>query len=58
VDADLVLDAYRLAHFYGQNPDVFLAMPIPDMREHLRNTIRLRQVQARESAARRAAEED
>ncbi len=52
---DPIFDAYSLAHFYGQNPDVFLAMPITALRDHIANTIRLRQVQARE---RRRAEED
>jgi hypothetical protein len=57
VDADPVLDAYRLAHFYGQPPDVFLSMPIGDLARHLANTIRLREVQRRERA-RAEADED
>jgi hypothetical protein len=58
--ADPVLDAYRLAHFYGQNPEVFLAMPLTDLSDHMANTIRLRAVQSRERAAQqaRAAAED
>ena len=45
---DPILDAYRLAHFYGQNPDVFLSMPLHDLAGHMANTIRLRDVQRRE----------
>jgi hypothetical protein len=52
---DPILDAYRLAHFYGQNPDVFLSMPLHDLADHMANTIRLREVQRRERA--RAEEE-
>jgi hypothetical protein len=47
---DPVLDAYRLAHFYGQNPEVFLAMPVTDLRQHMANTIRLRAIQRAERA--------
>lgn len=49
-DEDLVLDCYRLARFYHQNPDVFLAMPIGQVRLHMARTIRLRRLQRRESS--------
>jgi hypothetical protein len=57
---DPELDAYRLAHFYGQNPEVFLAMPLDDLSRHMAMTMRLRAVQSRERAAQqaRAAEEE
>jgi hypothetical protein len=56
--ADVELDAYRLAHFYGQNPEVFLAMPLDDLSRHMANTIRLRMVQRRERAAVEASREE
>jgi hypothetical protein len=52
---DDILNAYRMAHFYGQNPEVFLRMPIADLRSHVANTFRLREAQRRE---RKRAEED
>jgi hypothetical protein len=58
VGADPVLDAYRLAHFYSQSPEVFLAMPLPDLQRHMDHTIRLRAVQRRERAAADAAREE
>jgi hypothetical protein len=48
--ADPVLDAYRLAHFYGQNPDTFLRMPLNELAMHMSQTIRLREVQRTERA--------
>lgn len=45
--ADAVIDAYRLAHYYGQPPDHFLAMPISMLNVHLVNTAKLeRQIAA------------
>jgi hypothetical protein len=32
---ELVLDAYRLARHFHTSPEVFLAMPISDVRLHL-----------------------
>lgn len=46
---DLVIDCYRLARFYHQNPEVFLAMPIGQVRLHMERTIRLRRLQRREN---------
>ena len=40
-EIDLVLDCYRLAHFYHQPPDLFLDMPLGDVRLHLDRTVRL-----------------
>lgn len=48
--ADPVLDSYRLSHFYGQNPNVFLTMPLDELAHHMADTIRLREVQRRERA--------
>lgn len=42
---DLILDCYRLARWYHQNPDVFLSMPISDVRLHLYRTIQLARIQ-------------
>ena len=55
--ADPVLDAYRLAHFYGQHPDTFLSLPLDELAHHLADTIRLREVQRRERAAAEAERE-
>lgn len=38
---DLLLDCYRLADRYHQNPDVFINMPISRVQQHLEFTIRL-----------------
>lgn len=40
-EEDLVLDCYRLARWYHQAPDVFLNMPIDDVRIHLSRTLKL-----------------
>lgn len=37
----MVLDAYRLARWYRQNPEVFLAMPLGEVRIHMRRTLQL-----------------
>lgn len=47
---DPLLDAYRLAHFYGQHPDTFLNLPLDELAHHMAATIRLREVQRRERA--------
>lgn len=49
VISDVVLDCYRLADRYHQNPDVFLAMPISAVRQHLSFTIML--IEAQRAAA-------
>jgi hypothetical protein len=37
----VILDCYRLARFYNQSPDIFLAMPISDVARHLTYTSKL-----------------
>jgi hypothetical protein len=49
-DEDLVLDCYRLARWYRQNPEVFLAMPMSQVRLHMEHTLRLRRLMRRESS--------
>ena len=46
-EEDLVLDCYRLARWYHQTPDVFLAMPLDDVRMHLHRTLRLAELMRR-----------
>jgi hypothetical protein len=55
-DGDVVLDAYRLAHFYHQNPRTFLDMPLHELQRHMEQTIRLRVIQRRERARAEAEE--
>jgi hypothetical protein len=43
-DENIILDCYRLARWYHQSPDVFLAMPLSDVRLHLIRTIQLSQI--------------
>lgn len=40
----VVLDCYRLAKFYAQDPDVFLAKPVSAIQQHMRWTDRLLEV--------------
>jgi hypothetical protein len=48
---DIVLDAYRLARWYSQPPDYFLAMPLSEIRLHLSRTIELAKIMRREAEA-------
>jgi hypothetical protein len=48
-EADLVLDCYRLARWYHQSPDVFLNMPLDDVRMHLNHTLRLAELMRQKS---------
>jgi len=48
---DLVLDCYRLARWYHQAPDVFLSMPLSEVRIHLIRTIELSNIMRRQAAA-------
>jgi len=41
---DIVLDCYRLARWYHQIPDVFLKMPLSEVRLHLFRTIQLAKI--------------
>jgi hypothetical protein len=43
-EVEIVLDCYRLARHYHQNPAVFLDMPLSEVRLHLRRTIELAEV--------------
>ena len=38
---DLILDCYWLASWYRQNPEVFLSMPIGEVRLHMERTIQV-----------------
>jgi hypothetical protein len=50
---DIILNCYRLAERYHQNPDVFVDMPLSKIDAHIRYTVRLIEAQnrARESGA-------
>jgi hypothetical protein len=37
----LILNCYRLARWYGQNPEVFLQMTVNEVRLHLQRTEQL-----------------
>jgi hypothetical protein len=45
---DLILNCYRLADRFKQNPDVFIDMPISRLQTHVRYTIKL--IEAQEKA--------
>jgi hypothetical protein len=51
---DLILNCYRLADRYHQNPDVFLAMPLSRIYDHIKYTVHLIEAQ---SAARERGED-
>ena len=38
----IILDCYWLAEVYHQNPEVFLSMPVGDVRLHVARTMQLR----------------
>jgi hypothetical protein len=40
-DDNIVLDSYRLARWYRQSPEVFLAMPLSEVRIHMMRTVQL-----------------
>lgn len=42
---DLILNCYRLADRYHQNPEVFTEMPLSRVSEHIRYTVRLIEIQ-------------
>jgi hypothetical protein len=50
-DLDLVLDSYRLARWYRQSPEVFLAMPLSVVQTHLARTMQLARIMRAEAAA-------
>jgi len=45
---DMVLDCYRLASYYHVNPEIFLNMPINDVRLHMQRTAELERSRQRE----------
>jgi hypothetical protein len=47
---ELILNCYRLANRFHQNPDVFLSMPISDIDRHIHYTVRL--IELREESQR------
>ena len=42
---DLILDCYRLAKYYGRNPDEFLKLPLSEVQRHMAWTGRLVEIQ-------------
>lgn len=46
-----MLDCYRLARFYHQSPDVFLAKGLSEVRIHLERTIDLANIMNKENSA-------
>jgi hypothetical protein len=38
---EMILDCYRLAHYYHQHPDVFLNMELAEVRIHAYRTAQL-----------------
>lgn len=50
-ESNLVLDCYRLARWYHQSPDVFLSMPLSEVRTHMIRTIELANIMRREAGA-------
>ena len=38
---DIILDSYRLARWYHVSPEVFLAMPLSEVRLHMERTAEL-----------------
>jgi plasmid maintenance system antidote protein VapI len=47
---EIILDCYRLAHYYHQSPDLFLNMQLKDVRLHLRRTSQLVRLQRQEQS--------
>jgi hypothetical protein len=47
---EIILDCYRLARHYSQPPDLFLNMPLNDVRLHLQRTAQLARLQRREQS--------
>jgi hypothetical protein len=53
---DLILNCYRLADRYHQNPEVFLQMPFSRLNAHIYYTIKL--IDAQRRAARRRDDDE
>jgi hypothetical protein len=56
VGDDLILNCYRLADRFKQNPDIFIDMPISRLQTHVRYTLKL--IEAQEKARPRADDDD
>jgi len=50
-ESNIILDCYRLARWYHQSPEVFLAMPLGEVRIHLERTIELARLMDRETSS-------
>lgn len=56
VDTDeIIVNCYRLADRYHQNPEVFIELPMSRVNEHIRYTIKLIELQEK---ARRPRDDD
>lgn len=42
---ELIINCYRLAHYYHQRPDVFTEMPLSQVNTHIKYTVRLIEMQ-------------
>jgi hypothetical protein len=51
-DDDIVLDSYRLARWYHVSPEIFLNMPLSEVRIHMERTIQLARIMRAEAADR------
>ena len=47
-DDTFILDCYRLARWYHQSPEVFLAMTIGEVRLHMQRTLQIANILQRE----------
>lgn len=50
IDDGMILDCYRLAAFYHVEPQIFLNMPISQVRLHLQRTAQLENERRQEAA--------
>ena len=50
-DVNIVLDCYWLAQWYHQSPDVFLAMPLSQVRIHMMRTQQIAELRRAHAAA-------
>ena len=55
---ELILDCYRLADRFKQNPDVFLSMPISAIDDHIHWTIKLTNLQREAQSGGRADDDE
>ena len=53
---EIILNCYRLADRFHQNPDVFLDMPLSQINRHIHYTIKL--IEAQRKARRRDDDDD